>query len=375
MRVLAVDIGTGTQDVLYFDSQLHVENSYKIVAPSPTMVCRRRIQQATQAGRPLALYGTIMGGGPVSWAIMDHLNLGLEVYSTPSAAATIDDDLDRVAELGIKITSPKHIARADNAVLVELGDFNLDVFSNAFAQFGLELQPDVLAIAVFDHGNSPPGYSDRQFRFDYLTRNLQSNPQLYVLAHQADQVPADMTRMQAVAQAALATGIPTMIMDTAPAAICGALLDPVVSQREHLVAVNVGNLHTLAFQLGPKGIEGLFEHHTGELTCSQLDGFLRLLIDRDLTHEMVFDSQGHGSLLLERDEPIQRDPMVTVTGPRRSLMDSSVFEPHMAAPFGDMMLAGCYGMLSVLPHVFPQHASEIPKTLSQSGAKAPWELG
>ena len=36
MRILAVDIGTGTQDILLFDSDREVENCLKMVMPSPT---------------------------------------------------------------------------------------------------------------------------------------------------------------------------------------------------------------------------------------------------------------------------------------------------------------------------------------------------
>ena len=40
MRILAVDVGTGTQDILLFDTSGPVENSVKMVMPSPTaMAC------------------------------------------------------------------------------------------------------------------------------------------------------------------------------------------------------------------------------------------------------------------------------------------------------------------------------------------------
>jgi uncharacterized protein (DUF1786 family) len=43
MRILSVDIGTGTQDIFLFDSRVSVENGFKLVLPSPTMMVRRRI--------------------------------------------------------------------------------------------------------------------------------------------------------------------------------------------------------------------------------------------------------------------------------------------------------------------------------------------
>ena len=38
MRILAVDVGTGTQDILLFDSSGPVENCVKLVMPSPTQI-------------------------------------------------------------------------------------------------------------------------------------------------------------------------------------------------------------------------------------------------------------------------------------------------------------------------------------------------
>lgn len=44
--------------------------------------------------------------------------------------------------------------------------------------------------------------------------------------------------------------------------------------RSPLLVVNVGNLHTLAFRLGPDGMGGTFEHHTGFLDQPMLGNFL-----------------------------------------------------------------------------------------------------
>ena len=65
MKILAVDIGTGTQDIFLYDSRLHLENGFKIVAPAPTMIRRRQIQQATQHGRGILLSGPRWGAREV----------------------------------------------------------------------------------------------------------------------------------------------------------------------------------------------------------------------------------------------------------------------------------------------------------------------
>ena len=64
---LAVDIGTGTQDVYLLRAGLSPENGYKLVMPSPTMVIRKRIQEATHGRRAVLLTGVTMGGGPCGW--------------------------------------------------------------------------------------------------------------------------------------------------------------------------------------------------------------------------------------------------------------------------------------------------------------------
>src|SRR5712691_12938190 len=115
MQILTVDIGTGTQDVLLFDSERELENCFKLVLPSPTVVIADRIRAATAARRRLVLSGVTMGGGPSHWATMDHVRAGLEAYATPDAARTFDDDLEAVRAMGIQLISDDEaIALADH---------------------------------------------------------------------------------------------------------------------------------------------------------------------------------------------------------------------------------------------------------------------
>ena len=45
MKILTVDVGTGTQDIFLYDSELDLENGYKLVMPSPTLLVRRRLRE------------------------------------------------------------------------------------------------------------------------------------------------------------------------------------------------------------------------------------------------------------------------------------------------------------------------------------------
>src|SRR2546421_9505519 len=97
MQILCVDVGTGTQDVLLYDSERELENSVQLILPSPTQIVAKRIRRATATGRGVLLEGRTMGGGPCAWAAEDHLKRGLAVFATPEAARTFDDELEKVA--------------------------------------------------------------------------------------------------------------------------------------------------------------------------------------------------------------------------------------------------------------------------------------
>ncbi|MGE5595100.1 MAG: DUF1786 family protein, partial [Hyphomicrobiales bacterium] len=134
MRILAIDMGTGTQDILLFDSEKPIENSIKMVLPSATEIAARRIRRATANGRAVALTGVVAGGGPCAWALEDHLRAGLPAYASPDAAQTFDDDLERVKEQGITLVSDDEAARLDADHIV-LRDLDLDAIRTALSAF------------------------------------------------------------------------------------------------------------------------------------------------------------------------------------------------------------------------------------------------
>jgi uncharacterized protein (DUF1786 family) len=378
MRILAVDIGTGTQDILLFDTDSQPENCFKLVVPSPTMRVAGEVKTATRRGLPLLLTGWTMGGGPCHWAVRDHAGAGYPVFATPEAARTFDDHLELVQEMGVQIVGEdeaKELACTYPDILhLQLHDFDYGMIARAFSQFGFELRVDGVAVAVFDHGAAPAGISDRQFRFDYLDERIRSHNRLSAFAFQADSVPAIMTRLQAVVSSATATGmpdVPLMVMDTAPAAVLGSLLDPRVGQHQPVLVANVGNFHTLAFRLGERGIEGVFEHHTGLIDTPKLDGLLRALADATLRHEDVFEDHGHGALVYN-PHPMPLD-FVGVTGPRRGIMANSALPVYFAVPYGDMMIAGCFGLVRAWADVYPQDREIILSGLSGTIQSAPWE--
>jgi uncharacterized protein (DUF1786 family) len=384
MKILTVDIGTGTQDIFLYDSQLDLENGFKLIVPSPTMIVHRRLKQATRQRQAVLLTGVTMGGGPSQWAAEAHMRLGLPVYATPAAARSFNDDLEAVQAMGIQVVSEDEAARLPASVLrLELRDFDFPGLAGAFNQFGVSLEGlAAIAVGVFDHGNSPPEISDRQFRFDYLDQRIQAENRLSAFAYHSSDIPPIMTRLEAVAQSARLDagsgmeGVPLVVMDTAPAAVLGATFDPQVSSRPRLLVANVGNFHTLAFRLGTSGIEGLFEHHTGLLDLPRLEVLLRALADGSLKHTDVFDHHGHGALIYD-PEPLSLDQPgygVVVTGPRRNLLRDSSLRPYFAVPFGDMMISGCFGLLAAVADRLPELSEPIRNSLrGANGGTAPWD--
>ncbi len=390
MRILCVDIGTGTQDIYLYNSALDIENGFKLILPSPTMIVHRRIEQATHDRIPLLLTGHQMGGGPSAWAAEAHARAGLPTYATEDAARTLNDELDKVRALGIQVVSEDEAANLPAEVLrLEFRDFDFQAISRAFGEFGVSMDDlDAVAVAVFDHGAAPPRVSDRKFRFDYLDQRIREANRLSAFAYLASDIPPIMSRLQAVADSARGLDCPLIAMDTAPAAVLGATFDPVVADLQRKVVVNIGNFHALAFRLGQGStargmdIEGVFEHHTGEINPLKLEALLRRLASGTLTNEDVFNDLGHGALLYS-DEPLElgRGAFdVVVTGPRRSMMQpgsmGSSLRPYFAVPFGDMMIAGCFGLLAATADVLPNVREQVRASLSGQGGRgtAPWDV-
>jgi len=389
MRALCIDVGTGTQDILLFDADREIENAFRLVLPSPTVLIADRVRAATAAGRSLVLTGSTMGGGPSAWAIRDHALAGLAVAATADAARTLDDDLDGVRALGVRVVADDDahdLSSTSGTVALHLRDIALDDLAAALEPYDIDLRGiGALALAVFDHGAAPPGISDRRFRFERLAERLGEEPDAGPAAfalHEHD-VPSAFTRLQAAvsdARAWLGTDSPTTIvaMDTGPAAVLGALDDPgprgALQRGREVVAVNVGNFHTLAMRLAPAPgtasgcrIASIYEHHTGEIVDAQLRRDVALVADGRIDGEAVFAAMGHGALVVRPPVAGTRRPWVSVTGPRSArLIGSTVHGAGRvvpAVPHGDMMQAGPFGLLRALAERHPEWREPVERRL------------
>lgn len=360
MRILANDIGAGTQDILLFDSSSVSSNWLRMVMPSPTVVIARRIDEATQACKDILLTGVTMGGGADAGALHRHIEADLKAFATPEAAKTFDDDLAEVRKMGVTVVSDDEARKLTAAVTIELKDLQMEAIESAFGAFDVDLRLDAVAVGVLDHGAAPPGVSDRAFRFEHLRRLVQQNNTLRAFAYLPEELPPYLTRMKAVVES-FKVPMPLLLMDTPASAALGALQDPQVASHTHRVIVNCGNAHTLGFNILGDEIYGLFEHHTSCLNAEKLDLLIERLLCAELTNDEVFADGGHGAHVLRET---LGNPLVAVTGPRRKVMAGSSLHPYFAAPHGDMMLTGSFGLVRAFGFKKPGWQDQILKSLS-----------
>lgn len=344
--ILAMDIGSGTQDVLLYDPDVPIESCVKMVLPSRTTILAGRIARITEEKKPIFLTGNLMGGGPCVGAIMRHLQAGLPVHATELAAKTIKDDLDVVREKGVVITEEA----PPGAAKVKMRDIDLDALKSALARFDVEL-PSRYAVAVQDHGHSP-NMSNRRFRFQHWRNFAEEGGHIENLAYL--HIPPYMTRMVAVQR-----DLPgAMVMDTGSAAIWGALSDAAVESRrdEGILMVNIGNQHTVGALVQGERILGLFEHHTRILNPLALKDHIEKFKAGDLTDETVFNNGGHGAYINPQYRERRPFRFVTVTGPQRKMASGLGY--YFSAPNGDMMLVGCFGLVNALLSIEKRRVAE-----------------
>lgn len=362
MRILAIDMGTGTQDILLFDSEKSIENSVKLVVPSATEIAARRIRRAMGAQSAILLDGVVAGGGPCSWALEEFRNAGGTAYATPEAAQTFDDDLDRVREMGIRVVSEDE-ARGVDAERITLRDLDLAAIRTALGAFEESGEFDGIALGCLDHGAAPPDVSDRLFRFEHLRRTVEARNDLLAFASRPDELPEYLTRARAMVDSACGEA-PIAFMDTGPAAALGAIHDERVACHQERMVLNLGNMHLLAFHLRGRQIASLYEHHTGEVKPERIVEFTEKLANGSLTQQEIFSTKGHGAYHADRSLVGAALPeMVAVTGPKREKIRGTAMHPTFAAPFGDMMISGCFGLLRAFGEVYPETRDAIDARL------------
>lgn len=338
MKILTVDVGSGTQDIMLYDSNQNIENSVKVVMPSPTKIIAKRIKKCKG---DIFINGEIMGGGKISNVLQEHLNKGHKVIMTEKAARTVRDNLDYVKSLGIEIVDESEEKKYSDLEKIELKDVDIQAIRNSLSNFDVSTDFDYLGIAVQDHGYKE-GMGDRNFRFMKIKETLDKpkTPEEFAYFGSA---PDYFTRINAVFRSF--ENYNTTVMDSKFASVCGATCDRYVRGLDKFIVMDIGNGHTLAASFNNGKIYGVFEHHTGNLTPEKIEDLTSKLADGTITHEEVHEDHGHGAWPLA---PIGDFEAVVATGPRRNILEKTDLNVHYAAPAGDVMMTGPVGLIKAI---------------------------
>ena len=348
MRILTLDIGSGTEDVLLYDDSKEIENCVKMVLPSPSLVYSKKVSYLTKLRSDLFIKGGPIGGGRFADSLKKHLKTGSKIIMTESAAYSVRNSLEEVEAQGIQVTDADNPPQDFKGETLEINEVNLAELQDFLSQFEEDISNvDAVAIAVQDHGVPKDKQSNRRFRMDAIRKRLSDYPKLESLAYSADEVPDHFIRMKSAAKAArlqLPEAQP-VIMDTSIAAILGCLEDPRVKKSRTILTANIGNEHVTASIISKGKVLALLEHHTGLLTSTKLESLLKAFSKGKVEGDRVFDEGGHGAFYLREPANLPRIDIMTATGPNRAKLQRTQLEIHFAAPGGDMMMSGPMGLV------------------------------
>jgi uncharacterized protein (DUF1786 family) len=183
---------------------------------------------------------------------------------------------------------------------------------------------------------------------------LKENPKPEALAFKEDEIPPYFLRMKSAALASKRQ-LPkakALLMDTSPSAILGCLKDPIVNEADPILAVNVGNGHTMAAIISKERIIGILEHHTRLLNPEKIEWLLVNFVNGKLSDEEVFNDDGHGLFFLAEPPGFSEIEKIAATGPNRDILTKTNLCVHFAAPAGDVMMTGPMGLVEAAERKF-----------------------
>ncbi|MGL6298528.1 MAG: DUF1786 domain-containing protein [Methanobacteriaceae archaeon] len=375
MKILAIDIGAGTQDILLYDSEAALENSIKLVLPSPTRIMAQKIRNSDNG---ILFTGEIMGGGYIKRAIVEHISKGYNVVMEENAARTIKDDLDKVKSLGIDLIENNENNKAIADIFlhdtIELMDVDLATIMEVIHKFDSDASFDYIAVAVQDHGFDD-NMGDRDFRFSKIKEKLNTPITPEEFAFYGDSpdsinIPEYYSRMNAVKNTLSFNNgsnnnssnnnnsnnnndndsskwAGALIQDSKFASIVGACADSYTNNFNSYIVMDIGNGHTMAAAIENGKINGVFEHHSHTLTGEKIEYFVNKLANGTITHEEVYNDHGHGAHSIK---PIKTIEKVIVTGPNRKFIEDTNLDYYYAAPGGDVMMTGPVGLIKSLAY-------------------------
>jgi uncharacterized protein (DUF1786 family) len=266
---------------------------------------------------------------------------------TSSAAYSLRNNLDEVKSIGVKIVQKNELEDLKGESF-HLDEIMLIQYEKFLQSFGETLKDvNLVAISVKDHGVPNKGLSNREFRMKKFKELLREDRDIGRFLLFENRIPDCFLRMRSSVDSSKSflPDTKVVVMDTSPSAIIGCMQDHRISKTSPILAVNIGNGHTMAALISDNQLLGLFEHHTNSLTARKLEELLNSFAEGELTHKEVFDDGGHGVIYLGDTPRLSEINTIAVTGPRRRLLYDSSLEFVLAAPGGDIMMTGTMGIL------------------------------
>ncbi|NLI77623.1 MAG: DUF1786 domain-containing protein [Candidatus Riflebacteria bacterium] len=346
---LAMDIGTGTKDVLHFSPGNTLENNIKLVVPTPALLMANALESCTG---DLSVAGYTMGGGYLAKVLKKHVQKGHRVVMETLPAFTVRNNLEEVRAAGIEVVEqvehPSH----------HFDEIELPLYFDLLERFGEDpSRIAAIGLSVQDHGYNTSDESSRHNRFRYFLDHLAKDQLPRSLVFTSGNLPEVFGRLKsgALCVSRFNPALRVVLIDTSFSAILGCALDPrVAAIHGPVLYINFGNGHVMACILDQGRIRGFFEHHTRILKNKPeiMKGYMTRLAEGTLPSEEVFHDDGNGCVTFD-PLPFSRIAGCVVTGPQRHLMAKTGLPDYLeAAPGGDMMMTGPLGILrgmSLLP--------------------------
>jgi uncharacterized protein (DUF1786 family) len=344
-KFLMLDIGAGTMDVLYYDAESSLH--YKAVVRSPALTVA---EKAKATNGNLVVKGVEMGGGPISNVLTERASHA-HVIMSASAAATIHHDSERVRSRGIEVVDDdvaERLAAGSACTALTLGDLEMDRIEGIVRDFGVPFSFDAVGICAQDHGVPPRGVSHLDFRNAIFKSRLGESPFPHHLLFRNDEIPLHFNRLKSIARSA--EKIPAReiyVMDSGMAAILGASLDALANTKRKILVLDVATSHTVAATLDGGELAGFFEYHTMDITLERLEALMIDLANGEIDHARIIQEGGHGAYI-RKAIGFNDLEIIVATGPKRRLVERSIFPIHPGAPFGDNMMTGTAGLLEAI---------------------------
>lgn len=199
MKILLIDIGAGTMDILYFDTDPMIH--YKAVVKSPVITVAEKLEKIDGN---ILITGVEMGGGSMSSILRKKAEKN-EVIISRSASATVNHDMEKVLSTGAVVVEDKEaeeIRKSGKYDHMDISDLEQERIREIVEGMGVPFSFDVIGLCAQDHGVSEPGVSHLDFRHNIFKEKLDLSPFPHEMLYECDEIPDTFNRLKSMAHRA-----------------------------------------------------------------------------------------------------------------------------------------------------------------------------